>query len=458
MSQVFLALSGYGLMTAVAAIDAGLVPPSDNRVLVTANAARVPETAPDIGELAHLKPLRDRFDRVESLGAVLAPIPPVRWEPRVDDQPMLERLLRHAWGLGARGDDPIELFVQSIQVTPAKALVEVFSDATVTVLGDGLMTYSPIRNRMPHPTLARIGGVVYADVVPGVTPALFTELGATAQTVPAAAFAAAVRAAAAAADEPALDALDDGTPTALVLGQYLAALGLMTEEDEVRAQREMVELAAAGRPGRIVFKPHPSAPPRATAELRAAAVARGVPFVEYRGELPAEVLATRLPIVGAVAGFSTALPTLDAVLGIPVAAVDTDRMLRSLQPYENSNRVPLAIVDALTRRDDRWRTPAPGAPALQDLVDTVAYAMQPVIMAHLRPRAEALLGALDAPERARYVPTARLTELGLPGRAEPRWIERATRPRALADRASEWALVARGVARRSRRAWKALQG
>lgn len=449
MTQVFVLHSGYGLLTAVAAIDEGLIESTDRRILVVANTARVPETAPDLGDTAHLRPLLDRFDEVVSLNDLLAPVPPGAWQPRPEDRPPLERLLRAAWRLG---DGELDLFVQSIQVTPAKTFLDIFPGARVTVVGDGLMTYSPIRDKMPHPQTSRVDAVVYADVVPGVAPVLFTEVGARRVPIPADRFAAVLTAATAGLAEPQLDALDDGTPTALVLGQYLAALELVTEEEEEELQRRMLERALEWNPQRIVFKPHPSAPPKTTAALRAHARARDIPFTEYRGELPAELLATRLNLVGAVAGFSTALPTMQAITGLPIAAVGTADLLRRLAPYENSNRVPLTIVDALTRTDDQWRDPA----RLQQLIDTVGYAMQPRIVHHLRPRAVELLSSMAPEERVRYVSPERLRTLGLPGGAPMgAWARRFA---AQSGRIEELRLTARGAKRRLGRAWKEIRG
>jgi len=44
--------------------------------------------------------------------------------------------------------------------------------------------------------------------------------------------------------------------------------------------------------------------------------------------------------------FSTALTTASAFFGIPVARVGTDLLLERITPYENSNRVPLTVIDA----------------------------------------------------------------------------------------------------------------
>ncbi|MBN9181003.1 MAG: hypothetical protein J0J00_10755, partial [Microbacterium sp.] len=113
MVQLFVLNSGYALTTVVAAMDAGLIRPGGLRVLVSVNAAPLPETAASPGELPTLRPLLTRFDRVESLNELIAPLLPTAWSPTAEDGPLLERLLRRAWDLP---DEPVELFLQSPQV------------------------------------------------------------------------------------------------------------------------------------------------------------------------------------------------------------------------------------------------------------------------------------------------------------------------------------------------------
>ena len=79
--------------------------------------------------------------------------------------------------------------------------------------------------------------------------------------------------------------------------------------------------------------------------------------------------------------FSTGLSTAAYLLGLEAVAVGTSRLLSRLAPYENSNRVPLVLAEALFHRDD-FRPPAlagpdPGSRDLQRLVEAVAYCMQP---------------------------------------------------------------------------------
>ncbi|MFI8633022.1 polysialyltransferase family glycosyltransferase [Microbacterium sp. NPDC077663] len=449
MTQIFVLNSAYGLMTAVAAMDAGAIPASPSgRILIAVNAAIIPEAAPGIVDAPELATLRARFDRVVDLNELLAPERPPHWRVTANEGPVLERLLRQAWGIG---DADVELFLQSPQVAPSRVFMDVFAGADVVIVGDGLMTYSPIRNRWPHTVAGRVTAVVYADTVPGVEPLLFPDAARTSVTP--AALRAVVAEVAAATDDPAIAALEGLDRPALILGQYLSALKLISPDEELRMQGEMIDRALEWRPGAIVFKPHPSSAPALIDDLAAHAASRGVAFTVFRGGTPAEVLALRAPFVGAVAGFSTALPTLQALTGLPIAAVGTELLLQRLTPFENGNRIPVTIIDALTRTDSPYRDER-----MQLLVDAVGYAMQPVITAHLRPRAEEFLGAATAAERHRYFARTRLTSLGLPGGSTPGRLTRVLGPRDGASRITEVQLALRGAQRRSKRAWKALRG
>jgi len=449
MTQIFVVNSAYGLMTAVAAMDAGALPASRaGRILVAVNAAIIPEVGEGIVDAAHLATLRGRFDRVVDLNALLAPERPQHWEVTVGEAAVLERLLREAWAIGA-GD--VELYLQSPQVAPSRVFIDVFTGAPVSIIGDGLMTYSPLRDRWPPAVVRRVVGVMYADTVPGVEPLLFA--GTARVPVGVTAFRAVVDEVARATADPAIDDLVELPRPVLVLGQYLSALKLVSAEEERRMQRDMIDRALAWSPGTIVFKPHPSATPTLIDDLAAHAAEQGVAFRAFRGEAPAEVLALRVPFVGAVAGFSTALPTLRALAGLPIASVGTEMLLHRLTPFENGNRIPVTIIDALTRPDSPYRDEA-----MQHLVDAVGYAMQPIIAAPLRARAEGFLAAASLDERRRYFPPARLSALGLPGGRRPGAVTRALSSRGGASRIAELELIVRGARRRGARAWRALRG
>ncbi|MCS3444015.1 alpha-2,8-polysialyltransferase family protein [Microbacterium phyllosphaerae] len=451
MTQLFALHSAYGLATAAAALDGGLLGDHGERILVPFVSSKIPETSVGILADPALATLRDRFDRVEDLDALLGPLHPSWWKPDAADLPLLRRLFTRAWGLD--GDD-LEVLVQSPQVAPARTLMMLFPHARLTIIGDGLMTYSPMRVRLPHTVTARIGRVVHADVVPGVTPLVGAPT-ATAVPVSPALFRTVLAETATGVDDTAeLESVITGEPTVLVLGQYLSALGLVTESEEVALQTQMIDRAASLHPRHIVFKPHPAAPPRLSDALRDRATVRGAVFHEYRGALAAETLAERVDARAVIAGFSTALPTVRALFGRHIEAVGADTVLSRLTPYENSNRVPATIVDVLTRPDSPYREPE----RMQLVIDAVGYAMQPVVAAHLRRRAVELLTSIRPSDRDRYFAPERLAELRLPGAPPETAVRRALRPAGGIGRVEQVRLTALGARRRIGRAWRALRG
>lgn len=452
MTQLFALHSAYGLATAAAALDGGLLGERGERLLVPFHSSRVPETSVGIVADPALASLRRRFDRIEDLDELLSPMHPSSWQPEPSDLPVLRRLLTRAWRL----DDDLEILLQSPQVAPARTLMLIFPNARITIIGDGLMTYSPMRIDLPHTVTARIGRVVHADVVPGVVPLVASPYAEPVAVSPEL-FGAALREVADAVPDHSVPdhvAPRDEVSTVLVLGQYLSALGLVSEAEEIAMQSAMIDRAAARDPQRIVFKPHPSAPPRLTDALRDRAAFHAVEFREYRGALSAEMLAERLDARAVIAGFSTALPTVQTVFGRTIDAVGADTVLARLTPYENSNRVPATIVDALTRANSPYRDPE----RMQLLVDAVGYAMQPRVARHLRPRAVELLAAMTPTDRDRYFDAERLTELRLPGAPAASAVRRALRPAGGVGRVEELRLTATGARRRLARAWRAIRG
>lgn len=118
--------------------------------------------------------------------------------------------------------------------------------------------------------------------------------------------------------------------------------------------------------------------------------------------------------------FSTALLTASALYGLPVARVGTGTLLDRLAPYENSNRVPVTIVDALLpelgdRAAVTSQQPGTVVADLDGLVRAVGFAMQPKIYPSLRAETEAYLTRHLSAHTLRYFKRRRLTSLGLPG-------------------------------------------
>jgi hypothetical protein len=121
--------------------------------------------------------------------------------------------------------------------------------------------------------------------------------------------------------------------------------------------------------------------------------------------------------------FSTALATA-ALYGVPAARLGTELLLERLNPYENSNRIPAAVIAATV-------PPLGAAPAAADrgpgrsqsltteqVVKTVGYIMQPTRNPDLRNAAVKLLDQRFADLRP-YVRRHRLALLGLPGGPSP---------------------------------------
>ncbi|MFI7010139.1 polysialyltransferase family glycosyltransferase [Streptomyces sp. NPDC050145] len=412
-TRILLASTLYGTATLAAALDAEAFTPADRTILLVANNAATPETTPSVDVMPGFERLRDRFDDVLSWNEAIAPFHPGGWAPRPDDLPLWERYLRLLWNLG---DDDIELAVESIQVNPAMAVAQIFTGAPVDVYADGLMSYGPTRNKIDPLVGTRVRRLLHLDLVPGLRPLLLTEFGVAPEIVPTEAFVKVLAELGDTADElPAVPA-----EPALLLGQYLSALDILSAEEEeelhVRMMRGAVELGHRS----IVFKPHPTAPARWSRTLEKEAERLGVELTVLDTPVLAEVLYQRTRPALVVGCFSTALLTASALYGIPVARVGTDTLLDRLAPYQNSNRVPVTIVDALLpelgdRAGVESQEQGFSVAELTELLRAVGFAMQAKIYPDLRPAAERYLSAHLNAHTWRYFKRRRLTSLGLPG-------------------------------------------
>ncbi|MEU8762482.1 polysialyltransferase family glycosyltransferase [Streptomyces sp. NPDC048659] len=411
--QIFQASTLYGAATVAAAIDAGRfgAPGDARRLLLVSNNAEIPETALRLDEMTGYDRIAARFDGTVDWNEAIHPHHPSSWAPRPEESPLWQRVFRTAWGLGTA---TVELVVESIQVNPAKALAAVFAESAVQVYADGLMSYGPTRDELPQSIACRVRRVLHLDLVPGLRPLLLTEYGVGAELVPDDAFRAVLREIAeAAADDPRLAAASEAAPTALLLGQYLAVLGILTAEEEEELHARMLRGAAAAGHRGVVFKPHPTAPARYSRALHEEAARAGVALTVLDGPLLAETFYERCRPHLVVGCFSTAMLTAAVYYGVPVARVGTETVLARLTPYENSNRIPLTIVDHLV--PDLESGAAPGVPGttpatLAPLVRAVGYCMRPTAHPGLR---EETVRHLERHAEAHHFPADRLTELGL---------------------------------------------
>ncbi|MDG4858291.1 alpha-2,8-polysialyltransferase family protein [Streptomyces sp. T-3] len=408
-TQIFFASTLYGTATLAAALDSDCFGPADRRILLVSNNATTPETTPALDEMPGFELLRGRFDEVLSWNDAISPVHPGGWAPRPDDTVLWERYLRLLWNLG---DDEVSLAVESIQVNPALALAQIFTGAPVDVYADGLMSYGPTRSKIDPLVGTRIDRLLHLDLVPGLKPLLLTEFGVGPEIVPTDAF---VKVLADLADTaPPLPEIEQPV---LLLGQYLSALDILTAEEEEALHVRMLKGALQLGHTRIVFKPHPSAPARWSRQLEDEAAKLGASLTVLTEPVLAEVLYQRMRPALVVGCFSTALLTASALYGLPVARIGTDVLLERLTPYQNSNRVPVTIVDALLPElTDRAGVEAQSLDAdLTGLLQTVGFAMQAQIYPDLRPAAETYLARHLDTHTWRYFKRRRLTSLALPG-------------------------------------------
>ncbi|GAA3715776.1 alpha-2,8-polysialyltransferase family protein [Microlunatus aurantiacus] len=436
MKQLVLASTFFQCLSLVAAVDAGALPDAAERILVLADGSQAPELTVPLAEQDGFDVVRSRFDRVVDLSELLYPRRPVQFAPRREEHLVWERLLRSHWRLG-RG--PLQLVLDFVQVNPGLSLAGVFADAELWTHSDGLMTYSPTRRTLPLSISQRLTGLVHLDLVPGLTPQMLAEHGVVHRTVGLPALGAVLDevrrdAPSGAASDRATD-VAEGRPTALVLGQYLSSLGLVTGAEETELSRSLVREAANRGAEVCVFKPHPAAPPAQAHALADAARQEGVELVIDPRPEAAELTMHRRRPTWVISCFSTGLSTAAYLLGLEAVAVGTSRLLSRLAPYENSNRVPLVLAEALFHRDD-FRPPAlagpdPGSRDLQRLVEAVAYCMQPDLHPGSAARTAAYLGELESePDLlALFFKRRRLTRLGLPGALPARGWSSRTRHR-----------------------------
>jgi hypothetical protein len=410
-TQIVMASTAFGLATVTAGYDSGLFEPPERRVLVVACNTTMPEATTPMRDLAGVPDLMRRFDAVYDYNACIEPQHPSNWHPRVGDLPLWERHFRDLWGLG---DSDLHLVVESIHVNPAQALCRIFGDARIDVYADGLMSYGPTRAALPEMVASRIERLLHLDLVPGLTPLLLSEWQVPPTTITNESFRAVVKTMVA---ERAV--CGDNDRIALIIGQYLAAAGCLSDREELELYAAMVTSCADAGYSRIAFKPHPGASNTQRVALESMAADRGVELLISDQDEIAEAWFERGGVELVVGCFSTALITASHLYCLPVACAGTGLMLERLSPFQNSNRIPATIVDALVPELSALSPSGmesrkyPGID-VDALVVAVGYTMQPLRLADRRGEAVAFL-ANHYESHSHYFKRRPLTRLGLPG-------------------------------------------
>jgi hypothetical protein len=409
-TQIFLASTAFGLATVAAALEDGAFEQADRRILVLTCNTEMPEASTPLLQVRGVTELCTRFDQVYDYNEAIEPLHPAGWQPRGSELPLWERYFRRLWSLG---DDQLHLVVESIQVNPSQGLCQILGDARIDVYGDGLMSYGPTRSALPNSIGCRIERLLHLDLVPGLRPVLLSEWAVPSVTISTMSLRSVIKG---------MITDDVGEPyrAALVVGQYLAAGGLLTEPEELELYASMVGGCADAGFSTVIFKPHPSAPPAQLTGLHRVAEVRGIELL-VSSELELAEAAYEGGGIEAVVGcFSTALLTASSLYGLPVFRFGTELMLERLAPYQNSNRIPVTIVHAAVSDLALARSATTRVNTdLNGLVAAVSYAMQPSLYPDRRAQAMEYL-ARHPQARARYVKRRRLTRLELPGALPPK--------------------------------------
>jgi hypothetical protein len=348
------------------------------RGLVVTNNSPMPQVIPDLLAQPGFSSIAERFDAVVLYNDYIAPEHP-RW-PQTDHgahRQVVHRILGDL-GLGRS----VSITAQSIHVWPSAGFIAALPHAPIHVISDGLMSYGPTRIELPHSVSRRLARLVHLDLVPGVKPNLLAEFGTPRAPISGEQFQEVVDAYAARARAEAPGSVPDEAPDAIMLGQYLAALKLLTPAEEEKLHLEMLRSAIELGARTVAFKPHPSSPPSTTSLLFDEAERAGVTLSIVDTPLPVEALIEAWKPRYAIGCFSTGLATSSALFGIETWTIGTERVAANLPVFEDSNRVPLMISFASNpsfRADAEGglERRAPEGVDLQEAIDRLSERMQP---------------------------------------------------------------------------------
>ena len=420
MQHVFEVSTGFGLCGVAAIIGRFDVGAVEDRVLVVANTVQAFEAVPAVHELPEYAPLLALFGRVVHLNDLIAPEHPHGWSPTPGSHhARLASAQLHA-ACGIEPDEEHTLWVESIHGTASASLARLFDRARIRVYADGLMTYGPTRSGVPDLVGDRVEAVVHLDLVPGLRPFVLREFRPEYVAFPIEDLLG-VLSAVGRVEAPPVDG-----PVAVVVGQYLADLGLLTPEEDAALLGRMIAVALEQLPDRpVLVRAHPKAAAHTTAAVVASFTAQGrdVRLLPTRGLV--ETLFDELDVAVVVSCFSTALFTARA-MGVRTVSVGAHAVLRRLRPYQNSNRMAIVLADLLhlsvPLEAGPGRRPETD-PALIDLVTAVtALSMQPGALEEMLGVHDAAVLALPPEQYAvlrRYVADERLRRL-FPGLLAPR--------------------------------------
>jgi glycosyltransferase involved in cell wall biosynthesis len=413
---IFLATREHGLPMCVAIAERLGVPVAE-RILVASDTSDTYEAQPSF-PLEQRTAYADQFAQVIDWNQMIWPDRPHGWlcEPGSSGARMARALLV---------PDPeaaVRLVLESVQVPPATALMNVFPGAEVHLYSDGLMTYGG--RSLPLTITARVQAMHYRDLLPPIHPRLvdhktdvryhsylFEEI--EQHSVPAQ-----------------LPEISITGPTGVVLLQYLSHLGLVSPAEELKLTKQMIAAAVAAGCTTVLVKAHPAH--RGALGALTDPRTDGVIVHDFPGWAPLESWLLSLSEadraqVTVVSCFSTALPGA-IQLGARGIAVGTDALL-SRVPRVNGNYVPLVVCDSICETVPLHGQPTP-QPARIDprqpqpvdiTLEVLSHTLAPG--AHWRTRTDLAarvknLSRADLDHLHRYVSTAEINGSGLTADAD----------------------------------------
>ena len=312
---------------------------------------------------------------------------------------------------GRLEDGAVELVVGTASVEAGRALARRLPDLTVTLLAVDAAAYGPTPELVRGRFARLVTRVVHLDLVPAAPVLLLSERAVAAVPVDPGAYRAVL------ADLPSPGPVED--PTTLVVARSAAWGGTLDAEQQTTLVTAMLQRCAEVGHSRLLVLVDPGTRPRVRKALEKAAKQSRADLTVVDDALPVEQWLATGAVRRVVGCAAPELLVAQTVLGLRAAQLDTDLVLKRLSPFSEPQRVPAALVQATVPDLRSWTaTPegeAPRALDLAGLTTSVAYAMQPELLAGRRGEAIAFLDATKDDVRRRYVRRRRLGELRLPG-------------------------------------------
>ena len=324
-----------------------------------------------------LEKAQANFDQIIDFNELIHPIYPAHLQMKKLDKSTTEIIYQLICKL-LKCDCVSEFYCESIQASPSLYLAHIFHNSNIHIYSDGLMVYSPTRINIPTGIAERIKTVNYRPFIRNCKPFLLIEA------------------------MPEYIELSANNPTPrttnetdtkkyapiLFLGQCFSLHGICSETEELYIYKKAIEDIArlTNNSRKIIFKPHPSYPHHnyeSVIQILNASVSQLV-HIE-KSEITAEDAAKALNPYAAVGIFTTSLFNIYNELSIPVYQTGTDELWKKLEPYSNSNRIPLLAASVIIPPIAHINSSiaqfslliAEGEKRFQRIYLPVAYAMQP---------------------------------------------------------------------------------